>query len=46
MNPSVGQILEAVTQPSTPTMSIVLPNNPNVHLAADAARGVHQGRAR
>ena len=36
MNPSVGQILEAVTAVNTDNV-IVLPNNPNVRLAAENA---------
>jgi len=38
MNPSVGQILEAVTAANAEHV-IVLPNNPNVRLAAEEAAG-------
>lgn len=36
MNPSVGQILEAITALNTESV-IVLPNNPNIRLAAEKA---------
>jgi dihydroxyacetone kinase-like predicted kinase len=38
MNPSVGQILEAITAANAEHV-IVLPNNPNVRLAAENAAG-------
>ena len=45
MNPSVGQILEAITAVNAEHV-IVLPNNPNVRFAAERGGGVDEGRAR